>query len=480
MARKSRWANFAESFNAMNGVVTDIGRQYEVSRVAKKDYFGEDGTTKLEGDALDTARERALSDIYTKYGDPEGGLAIRKAGAEAQAADRGNRIGAATEGHQIYVHGLGARNQLNADINRMNAAAGASTARANVSRFELENLQSAKAASDAVTKIFTDLGSVELEDGQSETDWVVSQLTNNEAIPLPQRQAAIAAFRQFGADAIGAESDALAISAKKAIQGGLRTFEDWYNNKVADGFQIKIGPRDADGNVIAYAVSGVGENATRTEIARGSGDSANDQVLHALYQRAVDPANIIGAAVDNLALRQSAANVVATESGTVLNEARIAEIAASIRRTDSSINVDAAQIKSITADLGVKNARAAQIIAETAITNGIGREKIVAQIRNITSQIEERGIAGELSKENITYLAAKTEAVKAEMNRKDPDRAMSSRERQQFLDEQFTTILRSALSYDPELSSESVQAMRRTFLAALRVQDGWSVEVDED
>ncbi len=78
----------------------------------------------------------------------------------------------------------------------------------------------------------------------------------------------------------------------------------------------------------------------------------------------------------------------------------------------------------------------------------------------------------------LIFVAA--EAVKAEMNRKDPDRAMSSRERQQFLDEQFTTILRSALSYDPELSSESVQAMRRTFLAALRVQDGWSVEVDED
>lgn len=487
MARKSKWQNFAANFKAMNDTVTDFGKTVEVGRANRKDYFEEDGKTKLTGDALDTARNRALSDIYTKYGDAEGGLALRKSGAELQGLNRTNRIGAATEDATIYAQGEGLIKSTDALINQRNASAGASNAasrasdaRQEVSRFELENLQSARAASDAVTQIFTDVGTVELPEGTSETDWIVGQLSNNEAIPLAQRQQAIAAFRQFGAEAIGAESDALAVSAKKAIQGGLPKFQQWYNTKVADGFQIDVGAPDADGNVIAYAVTGVGENATRTEIARGSGNSANDQVLNALYQRAIDPTNIIGAAVDNLSMQQAEANVSKTESGTELDAARITEIAASIRKSDSSIKVDDAQITSITADLGVKNARAAQIIAETAITNGIGREKIVAQIKNITSQINERGIAGDLSKENITYLAAKTEAVKAEMTRKDPNRAMSSRERQQFLDEQFTTILRSALSYDPELSSESVQTMRRTFLDALSVQDGWSLtEVDE-
>ena len=481
MARKSKWQNFAANFKAMNDTVTDFGKTVEVGRANKKDYFEEDGKTKLKGDALDTARNNALADIYTKYGDAEGGLALRKSGAELQGLNRTNRIGALTEDATVYAQGEGLIKSTDALINQRNAAANASNASGAVSKFELENLQSAKSASDAVTKIFTDLGSVELGDGQTETDWVVSQLTNNEAIPLPQRKQAIAAFRQFGAEAIGAESDALAISAKKAIQGGLPKFQKWYNNEVADGFQIEVGAPDDKGNVIAYAVTGVGEDATRTEIARGSGDSANDQVLNALYQRAIDPTNIIGAAVDNLALRKQEVDIGATESGIDLNDSRITEIAASIKKIDSSIEVDAAQIKSITADLGVKNARAAQIIAETAITNGIGREQIVAQIKNITSQIQERGIAGDLSKENITYLAAKTEAVKAEINRKDPDRAMSSRERQQFLDEQFTTILRSALAYDSDLSSESVQTMRRTFLDALSVQDGWSLtEVDEE
>ncbi len=208
MARKSKWQNFAANFKAMNDTVTDFGKTVEVGRANKKDYFEEDGKTKLTGDALDTARNRALADIYTKYGDAEGGLALRKSGAELQGLNRTNRIGAATEDATIYAQGEGLIKSTDALINQRNAAANASNASGDVSRFELENLQSARAASDAVTKIFTDLGSVELDEGQSETDWVVNQLTNNEAIPLAQRQQAVAAFRQFGAEAIGAESDA--------------------------------------------------------------------------------------------------------------------------------------------------------------------------------------------------------------------------------------------------------------------------------
>ena len=107
MARKSRWQQFADSFNATYGVVTDTAKGLEVGRAMRADYTDDEGNA-LAGDALDRARYRALSDIYTKYGDVEGGLRVRTGAAGLESAEINNEILRSTKDDLIYQQGQGA------------------------------------------------------------------------------------------------------------------------------------------------------------------------------------------------------------------------------------------------------------------------------------------------------------------------------------------------------------------------------------
>lgn len=119
MARKSRWQQFTDSFNAVYDTFTDAAKRIEVAKVNRQD-FKDDSGNPLEGLALDRARTKALGDIYTKYGDPEGAIRMRSSAEGLGAMSRENDVGEATKADQIYQKGAGATGLLNANISNTN------------------------------------------------------------------------------------------------------------------------------------------------------------------------------------------------------------------------------------------------------------------------------------------------------------------------------------------------------------------------
>jgi len=118
MARKSRWQQFADNFNAMYNTVTDVGQEFETAKVMKQDFKDADGNP-LTGTALDRARAEALSSIYTKYGDPERGVGLRADAISLDNATMQNEILSRTKEDQIALSGL-AVNARKAQIARTN------------------------------------------------------------------------------------------------------------------------------------------------------------------------------------------------------------------------------------------------------------------------------------------------------------------------------------------------------------------------
>ncbi len=113
MARPSRWMQFTQNFNAMNSTMNDAFKKYETGKASKADYYGDEeddegNKIKLTGNALQSAKNNAMANIYEKYGDNEGAMKLRKSNEELQGLMRNNRIGDATELDQIYVQGKGA------------------------------------------------------------------------------------------------------------------------------------------------------------------------------------------------------------------------------------------------------------------------------------------------------------------------------------------------------------------------------------
>jgi hypothetical protein len=119
MARKSRWQQFTDSFNAVYDTFTDAAQRIEVAKVNRQE-FKDDSGNPLEGLALDRARTKALGDIYTKYGDAEKGVSLRSSVEGLGAMSRDNDIGEATKVDQIYQQGAGATGLLNANISNTN------------------------------------------------------------------------------------------------------------------------------------------------------------------------------------------------------------------------------------------------------------------------------------------------------------------------------------------------------------------------
>ena len=449
MARPSRWASFAESFNAMNGVVTGIGKQYEIARVNKKDYFEDDKKTKLKGDALATARERALSDIYTKYGDPAGGLAIRKAGAEAQTSDRVNRIGAATEDHQIYVNGLGARNQLNADINRMNAAAGASSAAAGASNaraegFRLDNrvneatmenriyvegqgavnkLNAGIAASQAAEKAslsssaFTDANTNKLRRDAASTEAVANILagvdrsgeTSDEAATIDamkriygdptitpvDKKAAIAALKQFGQDKVLLEATEITNGLTAAALNGLSSYLEYYNENVGDKSSTLKSKKRKDGTIDVIASDG-------SVVASGQGETADEQIINQLNAYATQ-GNVLGAAVENLQARKTEAEINQTLAKTELTQGQVDQLIIDGKFTEAQIELTGKNVI-------LKQGQVDQLVLEANLT--------LAQIRSVDAGVR-------FTEEQILNMTARTKQVNATTGKLEVDKELA-------------------------------------------------------
>jgi len=113
MARKSPWQEFAENFDAVYGTFQKIGTNIETSRIMDDERFTAKGGLgwdakagkALEGNALETARYKALGDIYTKYGDAEKGLQVRQQLANLEEQKRSNDLSAAIFNNQVELLG---------------------------------------------------------------------------------------------------------------------------------------------------------------------------------------------------------------------------------------------------------------------------------------------------------------------------------------------------------------------------------------
>jgi len=128
MARKSRWQQFADSFNSMYNTVSGVAQDFEIAKVNRQEFEDDQGNP-LEGSALERARYKALGDIYTKYGDAERGLMLRGRLADLESAQMGNTITRETMDDQIAAAGLG-NDLTRARINSANASAARSRAAA--------------------------------------------------------------------------------------------------------------------------------------------------------------------------------------------------------------------------------------------------------------------------------------------------------------------------------------------------------------
>ena len=118
MARKSPWQEFADNFNSVYGTFQKVGRDIETSRLMDDEKFTAEGGLGfgLEGDELEKARYKALGDVYTKYGQPDKGLAVRQSLANLEAKERENVLNRAILDEQIKQRGILTTALANANI----------------------------------------------------------------------------------------------------------------------------------------------------------------------------------------------------------------------------------------------------------------------------------------------------------------------------------------------------------------------------
>ena len=118
MARKSPWQEFADNFNSVYGTFQKVGRDIETSRLMDDEKFTAEGGLGfgLEGDELEKSRYKALGDVYTKYGQPDKGLAVRQSLANLEAKERENVLNRAILDEQIKQRGILTTALANANI----------------------------------------------------------------------------------------------------------------------------------------------------------------------------------------------------------------------------------------------------------------------------------------------------------------------------------------------------------------------------
>tara|TARA_R110000764_G_scaffold87695_1_gene168570 strand:+ start:184 stop:1449 length:1266 start_codon:yes stop_codon:yes gene_type:complete len=301
--------------------MNDAFKKYETGKASKsEDYYGDEmddegNKVKLTGNALKSAKNNAMADVYDKYGDVEGAMKMRTGNEKLQGLMRDNRIGTATEASRIQVEGVGAVNAQNAGIGASLAATGASTASTRLSNLQSDAAQLAVTRDTEMNSIFTSVGEQEFENDEDETAFLIDALSKSN-LPPDMRNQALIATQQFGSTGLAMESDRLVNLAGKAMQGGVSSFEKFYNNEISDGGTLDI--VQEDGNTVAYVITGEGEGQTREVLFTGKGETGQMEVLNSLYQSVKSPGEILEASVQNLALRQGEATVDKTEAETTL------------------------------------------------------------------------------------------------------------------------------------------------------------------
>lgn len=129
MARQSRWANFADAFNSVYGVTTQIGRDFATAKVLNKDDWVDEEGNSLTGDALQRAKYDALATIEERFGTPREALAIRTGFEDYNTKSLNNSLLRDTYDDRVYQQGAGATKLLNSRISLNSANAGLAGAR---------------------------------------------------------------------------------------------------------------------------------------------------------------------------------------------------------------------------------------------------------------------------------------------------------------------------------------------------------------
>jgi len=136
MARKSGWQQFADNFNSVYGTFKKLGKDIESGKLMDEDYefYSPDDTEKanpLTGLDRDRAQMRALADIYTKYGDAEGGLKLRTQAAQSEQAERDNELQRQIFNNQVNIQGSIAEALARANVGNVNSRTGLNNANSN-------------------------------------------------------------------------------------------------------------------------------------------------------------------------------------------------------------------------------------------------------------------------------------------------------------------------------------------------------------
>ena len=312
MARKSAWADFSDNFNSVNSTLNSAFTKFETGRIKKKDYFGEDGTTRLEGDALIDAQQTDIANVMEKYGDTTGARQLRTDNVTLKGLMSDTRVKKETEQSRIDESAAGVRLRQ-AQIGQANAAAAASNSQTTGQGLANQTLQNQINNDATLTGIFSRAGAIEFESDKAQNAWFVDQVQNAN-LSIAQQTAALRALGEFGAEKLGLESNRLINKLGKAIPQGLEAVEEFYNTEVTDGAQLDI--VEEDGTTVAYLITGEGEGQSRQVMYSADGETGKQQVMNYLMQQVKDPANLMSAVVDNLGAAEKSADVDNTEADT--------------------------------------------------------------------------------------------------------------------------------------------------------------------
>ena len=279
MARKSPWQEFAENFQSVYGTFQKVGKDIETARLMDDEKFTAKGGLGfgLEGDALETARYKALGDIYTKYGDADKGLAVRQQLANLEEKKRSNELNRRILENQVDIQGRLAKKMLESNIEGKGLSNRGQELLNQKTQFDINTLSDVEAARNAERKILENAsnpnwwatqegfeldkdGKLTREPTEKERNEVIIKMLNsNPNINLNRRLELDAALSKHGITKLQNKALEVVAEGKLFAQKNLDELIKWYDG-VDDGDATSLKRVDAeDGSVKLFRVSPEGE-----------------------------------------------------------------------------------------------------------------------------------------------------------------------------------------------------------------------------
>lgn len=465
MARQSKWANFADGFNATYGVGTKIGKAIDTKRAQKDEYLDENGVG-LKGDALDAARTRALADIETKYGDAAAGTALRQGQANLQGTNFTNRLNTNTEDQQTWQLGDGASGLLRGKTSAQNASAAASSARAattNALRPGQLGLQTRQITA-------ADLG-IELAQGTLDSNIAASNSAAAEAAANAEVAQLGLANRVATSPATNAQTISEAVDATGASDAA-------------------INDRAALARLISDVTTGGYEDEAAANAAMVEGISASDMTTPAKTEAlenisAYGTQKILG---DVQALTNQAQEALRTGGNDALADLfDVGDVDGRIERGDDGsvqaiIRHADGRDEVISSGTGrdaeaLVSGELAQLFADplTAlgiVTNRLNRDKTGAETGAANALEAQRRSSGDHSAASADFVKAQTSVVEKELELLGTG-AGNTTERQEIIDRGLAAMMSSARFADatPEERTELIEGYKANFGQSPATQD---------